>query len=197
MKPRRRSRSAHASPLEAIQLGLFSEVYYDIETQKSADEVGGWNNIHLMKVSVAVSYSEQDSFRRWMEPEIPEMIRYLATFDRVISYNGDRFDSVVLSAYGDVSALAERSMDLLTDLKAKLGHRLTLDSLAKASLKVGKTADGLQALRWWKEGKIEEIARYCQADVQVLVDLVAFARKNGYVLYDDKFTGVRRVPVTW
>lgn len=192
----KRSRNARsASSVE--QLGLFSEVYYDIETQKSADEVGGWENIHLMKVSVAVSYSEADGFRRWMEGDVPELIRYLGTFERVISFNGDRFDAVVLSAYGDVSALRARSLDLLVDLKSRLGHRLTLDSLAKATLKVGKTADGIQALRWWKEGNIEDIARYCQADVKVLVDVVAFARAHGYVLYEDKFTGERRVPVSW
>lgn len=193
MKRTRSSRNA----LSSGQLGLFSEVYYDIETQKSADEVGGWDNIRLMRVSVAVSYSETDGFRRWMEGDVPEMIRYLGTFERVISFNGDRFDAVVLSAYGEVSSLQARSMDLLVDLKARLGHRLTLDSLAKATLKVGKTADGLQALRWWKEGKIEDIARYCEADVKVLVDLVSFARANGYVVYEDKFTGERRVPVSW
>ena len=193
MKQSRRART----PSSVEQLGLFSEVYYDIETQKSADEVGGWENIRLMKVSVAISYSETDGFRRWMEGDVPELIRYLGTFERVISFNGDRFDAVVLSAYGDVSALRARSLDLLVDLKARLGHRLTLDSLAKATLKVGKTADGIQALRWWKEGKIEEIARYCQADVKVLVDVVAFARAKGYVVYEDKFTGERRVPVSW
>jgi len=193
VKQPRRART----PSSVEQLGLFSEVYYDIETQKSADEVGGWENIRLMKVSVAISYSETDGFRRWMEGDVPELIRYLGTFERVISFNGDRFDAVVLSAYGDVSALRARSLDLLVDLKARLGHRLTLDSLAKATLKVGKTADGIQALRWWKEGKIEEIARYCQADVKVLVDVVAFARAKGYVVYEDKFTGERRVPVSW
>jgi len=188
LKQPRRSKAVRASALPGAQLGLFSEVYYDIETQKSADEVGGWDNIRLMQVSVAVSYAEADGFRHWREADVPELIRYLGTFERVISFNGDRFD---------VSALQAKSLDLLVDLKAKLGHRLTLDSLARATLKVGKTADGMQALRWWKEGKVEEIARYCQADVQVLVDLVAFARANGHVLYDDKFTGQRRVPVTW
>ena len=192
----RRPRSARSAS-SGQQLGLFSEAYYDIETQKSADEVGGWENIHLMRVSVAVSYSDPDGFRQWMENDVPELIRYLGTFERVISFNGDRFDAVVLSAYGDVSTLQARSLDLLVDLKNRLGHRLTLDSLARATLKVGKTADGIQALRWWKEGKIEEIARYCQADVKALVDLVAFARANGYVLYEDKFTGERRVPVSW
>lgn len=197
MKPTSKGRSPQPAFRPGAQLDLFSEVYYDIETQKGAEEVGGWDNIHLMRVSIGISWSEQDGFRRWAEGDVPQMIRYLGTFERVISFNGDRFDSVVLSAYGDVSALAARSMDLLTDLKARLGHRLTLDSLAKATLGQGKTADGLQALRWWKEGRIEDIARYCQADVQVLVDLVAFARANGYVLYEDKFTGQRRIPVSW
>ena len=32
-------------------------VYFDLETQKSADEVGGWNNIRDMRMSVGVTYS--------------------------------------------------------------------------------------------------------------------------------------------
>ena len=32
-------------------------VYFDLETQKSADEVGGWGNISKMGMSVGVTYS--------------------------------------------------------------------------------------------------------------------------------------------
>ena len=32
-------------------------VYFDLETQKSADEVGGWNNIRDMRMSIGVTYS--------------------------------------------------------------------------------------------------------------------------------------------
>jgi len=181
-----------------MQLDLFSEVYYDLETQLSAGEVGGWNNIHLMRVAIGVTWSPEDGFLHWQESQAANLIRYLSGFPRIFSFNGDGFDARVLSMYGDVSGINARSFDLLTDLKKRLGHRLSLDSLAVATLNVGKTADGLQSLKWWKEGKVDLIASYCQQDVQVLVDLVAFARKNGFVRYSEKMTGeVLAVKVHW
>jgi DEAD/DEAH box helicase domain-containing protein len=161
------------------------EVYYDIETQKSAAEVGGWHNTHLMRVSVAVTWSEEDGFRRWQESEVKELMSYLTAHDRIVSYNGDGFDSKVLSFYADPSEINRRSLDLATTLKRNLGHRIRLESIAQPTLGKGKTADGLTALRWWKEGKIELIAEYCEKDVQVLVDLLKFARSNGYLRYLD------------
>ena len=32
-------------------------VYFDLETQKSAEEVGGWNKICDMRMSVGVTFS--------------------------------------------------------------------------------------------------------------------------------------------
>lgn len=173
------------------------EVYYDVETQKSADEVGGWANVDQMLVSVAVGWSSRDGFRRWQEHEMPTFIAYLIQFDRIISYNGDSFDSKVLSHYGDVSLLKKKSFDLHRKLKEILGHRIGLDAVAQATLGSGKTADGLTALRWWKEGQVEKIAQYCEQDVQVLVDLVKFARTNGFVRYTDLSGFERVIPVKW
>mgnify|MGYP001599921059 CR=1 FL=1 len=174
-----------------------SEVYYDVETQHSAEEVGGWGNVHLMKVAVAVSWCERDGFRVWKEPSMVEFIPYLSAFDRVVSFNGDGFDSKVLSFYGDVRAIRKKSFDILVDLKKSLGHRLRLDSLAKATLGAGKTADGMLSLKWWKEGRVDEIIRYCQQDVQVLIDLVAFGRKNGYVRFEGRSREPHMVSVRW
>jgi DEAD/DEAH box helicase domain-containing protein len=174
-----------------------TEVYYDVETQLSAEEVGGWGNVRQMRVSIAVSWSEQDGFKKWDEPSMPAFITYLSGFDRVVSFNGDGFDSIVLSSYGDVGLLRKKSFDVLTDLKRTLGHRLRLDSLATATLGAGKTADGLQALKWWKEGKVDLIARYCQDDVQTLVDLVAFGRKQGFVRFGSRAGGTQIVSVKW
>ncbi|GJQ19897.1 MAG: hypothetical protein HBSIN02_02520 [Bacteroidia bacterium] len=172
-----------------MQLDLFAtEVYYDIETQRSADEVG-WENVHLMRLAVGVTWSALEGFRHWRESDAPAMIAYLVSFDRIISFNGDGFDAKVLSFYGDVTGIYQRSFDLLKDLRSRLGHRLSLDSIARATLQVGKTADGLQSLQWWKEGRIDLITAYCEQDVKVLVDVVRFARTYGYVRYLDKMGG--------
>jgi len=181
-----------------MQQSLFdSEVYYDIETQKSAADVGGWNNVHLMRVSVAITWSSADEFKRWDEPDVPGLLNYLTRFEKVVSYNGDGFDSKVLSYYGNVLPISLKSFDVLTDLSKRLGHRLKLDSVAHATLGVGKTADGLVALQWWKEGKVDQIAEYCKQDVRVLVDIVSYGRKNGFVRYEERDGSTKSVKVDW
>lgn len=180
-----------------MQLELFStEVYYDVETQRSADEVG-WNNVDLMLVAVGVTWSAADGFRHWSEAQVPSFVSYLSSFDKVISFNGDGFDSRVLSHYGDVTAINRRSFDLLVDIKRRLGHRLSLNSIARATLNVGKTADGLQSLQWWKEGRVDLITAYCEQDVKVLVDIVHYARTYGNVKYYDKMGTLLTVYVQW
>ena len=173
------------------------EVYYDVETQLSADEVGGWNNIRLMHVSIAVTWCARDLFRLWEEASMPQLIEYLGGFGTVISFNGDRFDSQVLSYYGTIDAMSRNSFDVLVDLSRRLGHRVSLDSVAQATLGVGKSADGIIALRWWKEKQIELLAEYCRKDVQVLKDVVEFGRTHGHVKYSDQSGGTRTVNVDW
>jgi len=176
---------------------MTTEVYYDVETQKSANEVGGWANVDKMLVSIAVSWSGRDGFRQWSENEMPAFIGYLIQFDRIISYNGDGFDSKVVSHYGDVSLIQKKSFDLHRKLKELLGHRIKLETVAQATLGMGKTADGLTALRWWKEGQLEKIADYCEQDVKLLVDLLQFARANGFVRYTDLSGFEKVIPVKW
>ncbi|HTP13783.1 MAG TPA: ribonuclease H-like domain-containing protein [Bacteroidota bacterium] len=173
------------------------EVYYDLETQLSAEEVGGWNNIHAMRISIAVTWCERDLFKLWDEESAVAMIEYLGGFGKVISFNGDGFDSRVLSRYGSVAAINQHSFDVLFDLSRKLGHRVSLDSVAQATLGVGKSADGLIALKWWKEKEIDLLAEYCRKDVQVLRDVVFYGRANGHVKYSDRYGGSRSVNVAW
>ena len=173
------------------------EVYYDVETQLSADEVGGWNNIRAMRVSIAVTWCARDLFRLWEEGTVMTMIEYLGGFGKVISFNGDRFDSEVLSYYGNVETVRKHSFDVLVDLSGRLGHRVSLDSVAQATLGVGKSADGIIALKWWKEKQIELLAEYCRKDVQVLKDVVEFGRAHGHVKYLDRVGASRTVNVDW
>ena len=82
-------------------------------------------------------------------------------------------------------------------LEQRLGHRIRLDAVASATLKIGKSADGLQAVQWWREGRIEELFRYCEQDVEVTRQLYEFGKAYRYVEYYDRSRKLQRVGVIW
>ena len=171
---------------------------FDLETQKSAAEVGGWHRADQMKISCAVLYdSIENRYIDYMENQIPQLIERLQTFDRIIGFNIKRFDFQVLKGYTDFNFQKLNNLDILEEVNNYLGHRLSLAHLASVSLGEGKTADGLQALQWWKQGRILEIIAYCRNDVKITRDLYRFGRKNRYLLFKNKDDKIARIPVSW
>ncbi|MCD7798003.1 MAG: ribonuclease H-like domain-containing protein [Akkermansiaceae bacterium] len=181
-------------------------VYFDLETRRSAAEVGGWHETGKMGVSVAVTYSTAaGAYHIYTEDQAGELIAELQGADLVVGYNHVGFDYGVLQpfTFWDIKEIT-RNLDLCTYLSERIGHRLKLDSVATASLGHSKTADGIQALKWWAEyektGNVEklmEIARYCCYDVKVTMAVHRFGMKNGFVRYDDKNGDIITQPVDW
>ncbi len=171
---------------------------FDLETQRSAAEVGGWHRAHLMKVSCAVLYdSRRDRFVDFLESQVDRFVGQLQTYDLIIGFNIRRFDYRVLRGYSDFNFENLATLDILEDIKNQLGFRLSLDHLARLTLGAGKTADGLQALQWWQEGHIMEIIQYCRQDVKITRDLYRYGRDNGYLIYKDRNQKKLRIPVDW
>ncbi|MGH9776469.1 MAG: ribonuclease H-like domain-containing protein [Candidatus Acidiferrales bacterium] len=169
------------------------EIYFDIETLRLADEVpGGWKNIRAFGLAVAVTWDSAGGFRNWFEPDALALISELGRFERFISFNGNRFDFEVLRAYAPVDTAAARSFDIHEDLYRRLGHRVKLEQLARETLGSAKGGDGLDAVRWWREGNRQRVVEYCQQDVALLRDIVAHGRQNGCVI-----VASRKVPVEW
>jgi DEAD/DEAH box helicase domain-containing protein len=173
-------------------------VVFDLETQRSFDEVGGRSQLHRLGVSVGVSYRyDRDEFKTYTEDTIAELIALLQSADLVVGYNIKGFDYEVLRGYSDADLRALPTLDLMYELEDRLGFRPKLESVASATLGSGKSADGLQALQWWREGEIEKISEYCTEDVRVTRDLFEFGRRNRFVLVS-RFGGKpRQVEVDW
>lgn len=170
----------------------------DIETQKSAKEVGGWHRADLMRVSCAVLYdSEDDAFYEFVGGQIPMLVAHLEKLDLVVGFNIKRFDYKVLSGYTDFDFQQLPTLDLLEKVHNQLGYRLSLDHLAKATLNAKKTADGLAALKWWKQGKMKKIMDYCKQDVAITRDLYLFGKHQKYILFTNKAKMKVRLPVKW
>ena len=161
------------------------EIYLDVETQRLADEVqGGWDNIRAFGLSVAVTWDAAHDFREWYEDGAVRLIGELSAFERIVTFNGDRFDLEVLSAYDDVAALRQKSVDVLRDLKRRLGFRVSLQSVAQSTLGRQKTGSGIDAVAWWRSGDPilrRRVADYCRMDVEILRELVVYGRREGFV----------------
>ena len=165
-------------------------VYFDLETQRTANDVGGWDKKSAMGVSVGVTYSTATgSYEIFTEKRIGDLIDLLGRADLVIGYNNRRFDYEVLMGYTilDLPHLLP-TLDMLEVVEKAAGHRLPLDSIAQATLGVGKTAEGLDAIRWWREGKVMEIAEYCCFDVKVTKLVHEYAVQHGELHYTDRFS---------
>lgn len=174
-------------------------VYFDLETQRTANDAGGWDRKRDMGMSIGVTYSTRlGGYRIYQEKDVEQLIRQLVRADLVVGFNVLSFDYEVLMGYTILDLPDQcRTLDILVDVETKLGHRIKLDSLAQASLGVGKTGDGLEALRWWKEGRLYEIAEYCCFDVKVTKLVHEYGLKNRQVHYTDKFNQKKSVKVDW
>jgi DEAD/DEAH box helicase domain-containing protein len=163
---------------------------FDLETQRSAQEVGGWHRAQLMRVSCGVVYdAKEDLFMDYREEQVPALIEHLKRLDLVVGFNSKRFDYRVLSGYSDFDFGQLASCDLLEHISQRLGFRLSLDHLAEATLGIQKSGSGLDALRWWQQGRMDRLIDYCRMDVQITRDLFLFACDHGYLLYRKKGSG--------
>ncbi len=168
----------------------------DLETRRSAKDVGGWGRADRMGISIGVLYDAGDDvYHAYEQDETPRLVEHLQALDLVVGFNVKRFDYSVLSGLSDFRFATLPTLDLLELVHARLGYRLSLDGLASATLGAKKGADGLQALKWWKEGRIREITEYCRRDVELTRDLYLFAREHGHLLFTNKAGKVVRVPL--
>ena len=169
----------------------------DIETQKLVQEVGGWDHIEKLGVSVACAYdSKSDSYLSFVEKDLGKLIE-LCEERLVIGYNIRGFDLPVLVPYGLKVAKVD-AFDIMYDLEALTRSRyLKLESVAQGTLGVGKSADGLMAVEWYRQGQIQKIIDYCLQDVKVTREVFEFGKQNGFVKIQRSEANTVTVPVQW
>ncbi len=173
-------------------------VYFDLETQKSADEVGGWDKISQMKLSIAVTYATgSGGYRIYHEKQVDDLLRELQRADLVVGFNNLRFDYEVLHGYTSLDLRQLPTLDMMVELQNQLKHRLSLDSIATATFGVEKTAEGMQAIEWFRQGKLMEIAEYCCYDVKITKMVHEYGTQNGQVHYHNRFGKKLTAPVKW
>ncbi len=173
-------------------------VYFDLETQKLFQEVGG-RDPGKLRLACGVTYSTaKKDFTVYMERDAQALLDELKSADKVIGFNIREFDYEVLRPYAPAFNFASlRTLDLMLDLRQTLNFNLPLDSLAKACLGVNKSADGVQSVEWFRNGKMEEVVKYCKDDVDITRRVHEFGRENGFVYYYSRLGSKLKVNVNW
>ena len=136
------------------------------------------------------------------------MLEALRNTETTVSYNGEAFDLNVLSAYGDTGPIREGHIDICTAVREVLEalpearapevgrlHSGGLDGLAKANGLDGKTGSGIDAPALYREGRIEELLGYCEADTRLVADLYRMARERGSLQIEPYYRGRDREPI--
>lgn len=157
---------------------MSKEVVFDIET------IGDIRDLSTMKVTVVSIYEfEHDRYQSFDEHELGNLWPILERAERLIGFNSLHFDLPILGRNyaGDLTKIPH--LDILKVIKESTGNRIKLNDIARATLQIEKSADGLQAMEWYKEGKIAEIKKYCEQDVKVTKDVYEYGLKNKMLYY--------------
>lgn len=170
-------------------------IVLDVETKKSFEEVGGFENREQLGVSYLGVYSyAQDKFFGFFEDDLKtfeDIVR--VTNPTIVGFNTIHFDNPVIQPYMKDVKLADcEQVDILRLLEDELGHRVKLDTVAQATLFANKSGDGLDAIRWYREGDFESLAKYCIDDVRITRDVYEFGLRHGVVYYT---SGGDKLPV--
>lgn len=187
--------------LETSSVARGEVLVFDLETQRAFDEVED-RRVDLLGFSVAVVFSYATGrFQRYREPDVRALLDRLLAARMVVGFNHRRFDLGVLAPYAPPGVL-ERvpTLDLMQDLEAQLGHRVGLEACVRPTLGQLKSASGLTAIRWYREGRFDDLERYCEADVRLTRDLFDHGRAHGWVsaeVRDVEPPRIVRVPVAW
>src|ERR1700685_4132947 len=92
-------------------------LYFDLETQKSADEVGGWGNISKMGMSIGVTCSSTNGeYKIYGEKQVNDLLADLQRADLIVGFNNLRFDYEVLHGYTSLDLSQLQTLELVVVL---------------------------------------------------------------------------------
>ena len=176
-------------------------IVFDIETQNTFQETGKSRAEAFKKLRVSIVGVYEyltDSYKVYEEKELMELDKRFQKADLLLGFNSAGFDLPVLSNYFFTPVERFPHLDLMTEIEKNRGHRASLDSVAKPTLKAKKSGSGLDAIMYWKEGRIEELKKYCLEDVRITKEVFEYGCREGKILFTSTWDfKTYEIPVNW
>lgn len=182
----------------------YFEVIFDCETKKFFDEIQGFDPSKL-GVSIVSVYSRtldenfneiEGKMNSFWEEDFNDMFKLFDRADRIIGFNSIGFDVPALYPYLPTYWPKLKHFDILAEVRKVIGKRVSLDSIAKATLNSTKNDSGENAIKYWNEHTPESLAllkKYCEMDVEITKNVYDFVMGNGYLKYKDYWNEIHDV----
>lgn len=178
-----------------------NHIVLDIETQNLFSDVGGKENLTKLLLSVVGVYSYTDNgFLTFTEKELPAFEDLLKKTDLIIGFNVNHFDLPVLQKYLSIDLSKIPTLDIMDEIVNKMGHRVSLGDLVINTLGKRKSASGLLAVDYFRQGRMDELKKYCLDDVRLTRDLYEHGLKHGEIRFtarDANLPYIKILKVNW
>ncbi|OHA94132.1 MAG: hypothetical protein A3E02_01095 [Candidatus Zambryskibacteria bacterium RIFCSPHIGHO2_12_FULL_38_34] len=161
------------------------KIVFDIETSNIFQDVGSNNPADLSISIVGVYEYENDKYSTFTQEEFGKLWPILENADMFITFNGDHFDIPLLNKYYPGDLLKIKSLDLLKEMHKSAGRRMKLDQIAEGTFGKPKGGNGLDAIKWWKNGEVDKVKKYCLEDVRITKDVYEYALKEGKLIFKE------------
>jgi len=161
------------------------KIVFDIETSNIFSEVASNSSTDLDLAVVSIYDSQTDSYSSYEQADLPKLWPILEAADMIIGFNSNSFDLPLLNKYypGDLNHI--KSLDILDEIKNQYGRRMKLDQIAAGTLGTQKSGNGLDAVRWWRNGEKEKVISYCEDDVKITKDVYEYALERGSLKFKE------------
>ncbi len=172
-------------------------VVWDLETQRTFEEVGGRKPWEL-GLAVAVAWrSDRNTFEAFRATESRDLIKLLRGAVLLVGYNTIDFDVRVMEPHGLNKRLwgELRHLDLFDKIRSATDAWPKLDDVARCTLGRGKSGRGLESVSWFRAGQIDRVIEYCARDVELTRDLYWTALQGATLHFTGKSGKQRKVRI--
>lgn len=185
---------------------MYTEIIFDIETQKFFDDIEGSNPADL-GVSILSMYvrtldenikeikGEMISF---YESELASSWKYFKKADRVIGFNSKHFDVPALRPYLPIELTKIPHLDILEHVKEVNGKRVSLNAIVKETLADNKADDPANAIIYWQkhdEASLAKLKFYCEEDVRLTKEVYDYGLENKKLSFKDYWNDIKTIDV--
>ncbi len=185
---------------------MYEEVIFDLETQKFFDEIEGSDPADL-GVSILSMYVRtlDENFKEikgemisFFEEDLGKAWEYFKKADRIVGFNSKHFDVPALKNYLPAELSKIPHLDILEQVRAVNGKRVSLGAIANGTLGDHKADDPRNAITYWAkhdEESLKKLKFYCEEDVRLTTEVLDYGLKNKTLTFKDYWNDIKTIEV--